>query len=234
MNTIQGKNINVFMKVDSVYYPIFCGKSMTFSIAQDVLETTNVNSGSFRDYEAGMSTSNLEISGVSILNNLEGRLSISYLMQQSVRRVKQDWKISVLDDNGTTLLYTFKGLIITSSFDKTIPGFSQSSVSIQVCGNVDIGTVLPPGATVETVYSDWWNFAEGNTSISGTSSVNGYNLIGVTVLEVDREGIEHDIITSGTPVNRQAKHNNGAGSITFSSALPSNGETVFVLFKRVV
>ena len=234
MNTIQGKNIGGYMKVSGVYYPIFCGKSLTFSLTQDILETTNVSSGNFRDYEAGMSDASMEIGGVSLLSNTGGRLSVNYLMQQSVRRIKQEFKITQTDDDGGILLFTFTGLIVSTSFDKTIPGFSQSSLSVKVCGPLVIDAIVAPGTTTETIYSDWWVFTLAATSIGGASSVQSYNLIGVTILEVDREGVQHDIITVGTPVNRQVKHNNATGTLTFSASIPSNGETVFVLFKRVV
>lgn len=234
MNTVQGKNINCYVKVGISYFPLFCGKSMTYSQSMELIETTNTTNGAWRDYEAGFLGATMSVSGVTISDNLDNRISINYLNQQSVRRVKQDFKITMVDDNGDTFLYTFQGLIPDSSFNKTIPGFSQSDITIQVCGEVTITEIPPPDDGNEVIYSDWWTFPAGDTSIGGTSDIHAYNLIDVTVLEVNREGLQHDIITSGTPGNRQCKHDNTAGEIGFDTDVPSNGETVFVVFKRIL
>jgi hypothetical protein len=157
-------------------------------------------------------------------------------MGLSVRQQVQSWKITLTDNDGDFKVLTFDGFIRTSSFDKIIPGFSQSTLSVRVSGSITIDDVEPPppAGSPEILYSDWWTFPAGQNYIDGASDQHGYTLEACTVLEVDREGINHDIITSGTPVNRQCKHNNTTGVITFDAALPSNGETVFVLFKVIL
>lgn len=233
-NKVQGKNIGGYLKVSGVYFPVFCGQTLTFQTTQDIIETSTVTSGSWRDYEAGMSTSVMNITGVTILDNTENRISDGYLFQQSIRQQKQDWKITKTDDDGDILVYTFQGIIQEIGFDKNIGSYSKSNLTVQVCGPVTVDTVEPPDTGDEVIYSDWWNFTAGATSISGTSVTHSYNLIDVTVLEVDREGMEHNLIDTGSPIGRQCKHDDTAGSITFDAAIPSNGETVFVLFKRVL
>jgi uncharacterized protein YaiE (UPF0345 family) len=232
MNYVQSKNIGVFMKISGVYYPIFCGQTLEFNSDQEEIETTNVNSGSARDFVAGMQTSSMSIGGVTVLNNNGNRIADGYLFQQSVRRVKQEFKITKVDDDGGLLVYTFTGIIKSIGFSKQIPSYSKSSLNVIVCGNVTISTVNPPSDVITNVYSDWWVFTQGSTEISGNSSTLGYNLVGAVVLEVDREGLQHDLIQSGVPVNRQVKHNTGTGVVSFDVNNPSNGETVFVLFRK--
>jgi hypothetical protein len=232
MNTVQGKNIKGFMKVDALYYNIFCGQTLSFGLEQDELETSTVGNGSMRTYDAGFGNAMMEVGGVTILDNSESRIAITYLQQQSIRQQIQDWSIELTDDNNNIVTYLFRGIIRSSNFDKSIPGFSKSAVSIRVSGNITMTTVAPPIGSNEITYSDWWNMAAGETKISGTSTQLSYNLIGCTVLEVDREGTQYDIVTSGTPGNRQAKHNNTTGDVDFDTANPSVGETVFVLFRR--
>lgn len=235
-NKVQGKNIIGSMDVLGVYYPVFCGKALTYNLDQDELETTSVNSGVSREYIAGMANAILNITGVTVLDNTESRIAITYLQQQSVRQLLQNWQIQLTADNGNIIYYRFAGIIRNTSFEKTIPGYSQSSVTIRMSGDPDITIVPPPPppGSPEIIYSDWWTMVAGNTFIDGTSDVHGYGLQGVTVLEVDREGTNFDIITSGTPANRQAKHNNTTGVISFDPTNPSLGETVFVLFKVIL
>lgn len=221
------------MEIDSEYYPIFCGKTLSFTIEQDELETTSVNSGVMREFIAGMGSATFEVGGVTILDNTESRIAITYLQQKSIAQATHSWKIALTDDDGSSIYYLFDGIIRTTSFDKTIPGYSQSSLSVRVTGEIDITYVdpPPPGGLPEIVRSDWWTMAAGDTYIQGASDVHAYTLEAVTVLEVDRSGVQYDIITSGTPTGRQCKHNNTTGVINFDAALPSSGETVFVLFK---
>jgi len=230
MNTVQGKNIKAQMKVDGLYYDIFCGQTCSFSLEQDELETSTKGSGTLRTYVAGTGSALFEVGGVTVSDNNENRIAITYLQQQSVRAQIQSWAVTFDDDNGDTVTYLFDGIIRSSSFDKSgVTGFSKSSVSIRVSGDFVMTTVAPPPGVSEILYSDWWVMTAGATSITGTSSVHGYTLTGKTILEVDREGIQHDLITSGTPGNRQARHS--TSSILFDPTNPSLGETVFVLFK---
>lgn len=232
-NHVQGKNIKVYLKVSGEYYQIFCGKTMSFNLEQEELETTSVNSGAYREFVAGMASAMLEVGGVTINDNTTSRVAITYLQQKSVQQAVQDWKITLTDDSAGLKVYLFQGIIRSTSFDKSIPGYSQSSLSVRVTGEITITETdpPPPGGLPEVVRSDWWTMAAGNTYIDGNSDVHAYGLTAVTVLEVDRSGVQYDIITSGTPTGRQCKHNNTTGVITFDSSLPSNGETVFVLFK---
>lgn len=59
-------------------------------------------------------------------------------------------------------------------------------------------------------------------------------LANVTVLSVEREGLGHEL-TTGTPGNRDAKHNSGAGNIEFLEPGIQNvdayEERVFVKYK---
>lgn len=235
-NRVQSKNIEVSMNIDDIYYPIFCGKSMSFTLDQDEIETTSVNSGVSREYIAGISNALLTVGGVTISNNTGSRIAITYLQQQSVRQLTQNWQIKITDDDGGILYYRFAGIIRNTSFDKNIPGFSQSSVTIRVSGDIDITPVdpPPPPGSPEIIYSDWWTMPVGQTYIDGSSDVHGYTLEAKVVLEVDREGTNFDIITSGSPGNRQAKHNNTTGVVSFDTSNPSVGETVFVLFKEIL
>lgn len=54
-NKVNSKNILFYLKVDGVYYNVFCGQGLDWMQSQEMIETTNVNSGSTTDYESGMS-----------------------------------------------------------------------------------------------------------------------------------------------------------------------------------
>lgn len=244
-NYVQGKNIGGYLKVGGDYFPLFCGKSLTFAIQQDEIETTNIESGSYKDFEAGMTSAMMEVGGVTILDNTGGRIAVSYLMQQGVRRIKQDWKITKTDDDGGVLIYTFQGIILNTSFDKTIPGFSQSSVSVRVCGAIS-STVVDPPSTEFNIYSDYWQTVNGQNYISGNSegesnaSPTPYTPFALAatdkIIQVDAEGTQYDMV-SGTPSvgTREFQFTTSPVRIVFPSDLVFDGsQRVYIQIKRPV
>jgi len=53
----------------------------------------------------------------------------------------------------------------------------------------------------------------------GTSVVTDPRIAYVNMLMVRRRGLEYDLV-SGTPVNRQCRHDPASGSVIFDSSLP--------------
>lgn len=239
-NTVQGKNIIYYMKVDGVYYPVFCSKTMRFSHEQDELETTNITSGSSRAFKPGMANSLVETSGVTTSDNTNGRISVTYLQQTSVRRQIHEWKIVLTDDSGGVVVYVFSGFIRSLDFDKSIPGFSNSNLSVRITGDVEVTAIDPPDDGGRSVYADYWIAVAGQNYIDGASSGNtdgtmytlqtDDELLGVAV-----EGQPFYLITSGSPAAGQpeCKFNTTTAVLAFPTTLVfSGGERVYVIWER--
>lgn len=239
-NKVNSKNILFYLKVDGVYYSVFCGQGLDWRQSQEMIETTNVNSGSTTDYESGMSTAVCSVSGVHVLDNTDSRISWNYLQTLSIRRTKQDWKIVQTDDDGDIVVYTFQGLIQDGGFSKSIPGYSKSSVTIQVCGGVTMTTVDPPAGGAYEYISDSWTTTNGQNYISGASTGNYNNATTYTLLATDEimdvvvEGAPFYQV-SGTPASGEAEFffNTSPVRIEFPSTLVFDGsQRVFVMFRR--
>lgn len=222
-NYVRGKNVIVEMFAVDNYYPVFCAKSADFTLNQDMIETTSTNSGAAREFVAGMSDATLNVNGVTTSDNTGGRLSINYLLQQSVRRQAQRIRILMTDDNGDLFTLAFYALIQTTGFSRDVPSYSQSTISFKITGNLSTTTIPGPSvSTEEVLYLD---------CVAGQSSVTDSALIGATVLEVQRSGLGHDV-TTGTPTGRQFLFNDALGEISFDSTNPFNsGEVIYVLYK---
>jgi hypothetical protein len=111
-----------------------------------------------------------------------------------------------------------------------VNNWSDFNLLLEGTGGLSVTAIDPPGdVTCESIKSDWWTTTEGLSGIAGTGHA-GLSFAGHDVIEVDREGLQYDIITTGTPGNRQAKYTGGS-TITFD---PSNpflaGETIFVIW----
>lgn len=225
MSTVKGRNIVLSMYVTDNYYPIFCAKTMSYDPVQDEVEKTSINSGSSREYEAGMFSATVTCTGIQTLNNSGGKISVNYLGQQSVRRQKQQFLITQTDDDGNSLIMSFDGIIISPSFSRDTNGFGQSSVSIRVTGDVLYDSIILPPVP-EEVFSDYFSCTEGQSSISDAS------LEDVEILQVARSGDTHEE-TTGTPGNHQFKYTSGTGTVLFDVNNPFNdGEWIYVEWKE--
>jgi hypothetical protein len=225
MNTIRGKNIVCSMLVDSTYYPIFCAKTAEFNINQDEIETTSVNSGSSREYVPGMMNATLSMTGVTTLDNTNSRISVLYLMQQSIRRQVRDLIITLTDDDANDIVISFQAIIVATGFTRDVASYSQCSVNFRVTGDIGFDSIIVP-PTPETVYSDYYGITAGISTLTVT------DLIGVEILMVARSGSVHEEIT-GTPTGRQFAFNGTTGTLTFDASIPFNtGEDVYVEWKE--
>jgi len=226
MNTIKSNNQFIELLISGEYYPFFCCKDFTYAQSQEVVEVTSVNSGAAREYQSGMTTGTLDINGVSVLDNSDGKISIFYLMQQSIRRVAQTLRIRNLDDDGNAYQIVFNALITGNTLSRSRGTYSQSATQLIVTGEPTFSGIVPPPAGFEVQEPLYLTFTTGATSVTDALLAQP----GVTILEVQREGFGQDQ-TTGTPGNRQFAFNAGTGTISFDPTNPSNGETVYVLYE---
>jgi hypothetical protein len=223
-NKVKGKNVVIAMLIDATYYPVFCCKTAEFTMLQDEFETTSINSGSSREYEPGMMNASLSISGVTTLDNTNGKVSITYLLQQAIRRTTQTFRMTLTDNDGDDLVISFSGFLTRGSLNRDVNGFSQSAVDIRITGDISIDEIILPPAP-EEVYTIY------KTCTAGQSSVQDNLLIGATVLIVARSGDVHEV-TSGTPGNHQYRHTSATGVVDFDTTNPFNtGEVIMVNYK---
>lgn len=243
-NRIKSNNVIIELAILGVYYPVFCGKTMEFVQSQELIEVTSVNSATGREYEPSMTTGTLSITGVSILDNADGRISLPYLMGAALRAV-QNMRIRLTDDDATTLQISFQAIITTNTLSRAVGTYSNSAVSMTVTGGITVGSVTPPAPVEVNVYSDTWATVNGQSYVDGASlgispsavANGGAFTLGATdtLLEVKVEGTEFDLITSGAPGNRQCKFNTSTFVVTFATDMIFDGtQKVFIEWKRTL
>lgn len=230
-NRVKSNNVIIQMLISGTYYPVFCGKSMEFVQNQETIEVTSINSAVSREYEAGMTTGSLSINGVTILDNTGSRVAITYLMTEAIRRTPQTMRIVLTDDDGGMLQIAFSALITSNRLSRQFGTYSLSNSDFVVTGDITISALVPPpgGSCIEIPL--YLATTPGATSVSDSA----LEATGVVILQVDREGLQHDE-TTGTPGNREFKFTGGAGAgtVAFDPTNPFNsGETVYVLYKII-
>ena len=226
-NRVKSNNVIIEMLISGIYYPIFCGKTMEFVQAQEVIEVTSINNTIAREYEAGMTTGNLSITGVTILDNTGNRIAITYLMQEAIRRAAQTMRIRLIDDDGGALQIAFSAIIVNNTLSRSVGTYSQSSTQLIITGEPTLSAIIPPPGIEcpeEPLYID---------VVAGATSVHDVLLEqpGVVILGVARgPSVFQQVL--GTPGNAQFRFGGVDGTLYFDTTNPFNaGEVIWVLYK---
>jgi hypothetical protein len=217
-NKVAGKNVVVTMLISGNYYPIFCGKAADLPLEQDEIEVTHVNSGADREYVPGMSNYLLNVSGVTVLDNTEGRLSVLYFMQLAVRRTINTYRVVFTDQDGDTAYISFDAFIRNTSVNRDVVQWSQSSLTLRITGNLTFGTTIvdptPPTCeqepTIYTTIPDGVLYASSALLIPGVGET-------ITILHVSRSGMTY-YESGGSPGNMEFQYNSALGRIIFQYA----------------
>lgn len=228
---VKGSNMIASIKVGAEFYPVFCAKSCSFEMTNEIILRTSVNDGLFPKRRIRRTDWSGSASGVLVTNNTADRYSPFYLIQESVRRSNLTWQFEFTNIDGETKTITGDALIENLPISGDVQSFVQCTVNIVGTGAFVMDESPSSGGTDENVDSDYWNTTPGSYTIDGTS-VGGKSLVGKVILAISREGTVYDPITSGSASNRTALFNSALGRITFDSGIPFNaGETVWAMWK---
>lgn len=230
---VLGKNVIAYMKVGDTFFPIFCATVNEFNSDQDEIETTHVNSGPNREFVPGMGGATLSVTGITAAIN-DSRVAITYLVQQSVRRLIHTLRLIITDQvlpTPNAVVMTFQAFIRTTGISSPKSAFSTGNATFRITGGIQYDTVIPEPEVPACEVQDplYLEFPDGDTSVQDDTLIQVSGQV-ITILEVQREGTGFDQ-TSGTPGNRQFKYDSTLGTISFATSNPSNGETVYVLYK---
>ena len=227
---VRGSNMIASILVNSVYYPVFCAKSCSFELTNEIILRTSVNDGLFPKRRIRRTDWSGSASGVLVTDNNIDRYSPFYLLQESVRRTELDWQFEFTNLDGEIKTIEGPALIENLPISGDVQSFVQCTVNIIGTGAFTIDQSPPAGG--EDVDSDYWDTTVGENTIIGLS-VNNKSMIGKTILAIAREGVVYDPETAGTANNRIAIFNSSLGRVTFDANIPFNpGETVWCMWKN--
>ena len=225
-NIVTGDNVNVEALIEGDYVVIGCATSCSFTFQNELIGKTDVNAGLFRKKRVRIS----DCAGTVMTTTTESnRVSITRFLQEAIRRSENDLRFSYQDTSGNYIRIVGKFLVETIGLAAAVADFCDFDLNLQGTGGIEITGLGSDALSCPEVFSDWWETTPGGTSISG-SGEGGRNFDGHNVLEVDREGLQYDIVDTGTPGNREAKYTGGA-TISFDPTNVFNsGERIFVMW----
>lgn len=225
---VQGRNVNVEALINDVWIVIGCAYACSFEFENELIGKTDVNAGLFRKKRVRISDTRGSVQGLTTLENSATRLTAFHFLQEAVRRTENDMRFVFEDDGGNTRYIQALFLVRSLQLTGDTSGFSEFDLQLEGTGNISIGTVDPvPDVQCPELFSDTWEMAEGETSVSGPG-LSGRSFTGADVLEVDREGTQYDY-SATAPGNREYGYD--GTEVSFENGAVEGGERVFVVWK---
>lgn len=231
MEPIHGKDILLSIKVGDEFIPVICAIDMTFTCTQEVLLATSVDTGIWRRKRLrNLSEWNVQVSGLSKIDNSDGQVSFFYLLQENIRGSEQTIQIMFEDSDANTQVLEGVVIIPQLTINGNVGSFADATISFEGTGAVEIGIPISDvdSDLCDDLVSDVWVLAEGEFAINGAGQ-EGNSFAGKDILEVDREGTQYDY-TNGSPGNREFAYD--GTDISFADAGITDGEKVYVLWKQ--
>lgn len=234
--------VNVETLVNGDYIVIGCAESCDFEFENELIGKTDVNAGLFRKRRVRISDMRGSVQGLTTLENSATRLTIFHFLQEAVRRSEISMRFVFTDQSGFLRRISGIFLVKTVKIGGNATDFSDFDLQIEGTSNIEIGVVIPPGGgggggggddsgeevICADLFSDYWETVEGESSVSGLG-VQGRSFADQQIIEVDREGIEHEPVGS-TPGNREYSYD--GTTISVDTTNPFNaGERIFVIWK---
>lgn len=226
MALVDGKNVVVLVYYESAWVPYACGRSCSFNPVTEFLETSVSGSGYWKTY---LPTFNGATGSIEGLINLEkdNHLSIADLRAMQYAQTRLLIRFEREDRDGNVYTDEFYCYISSSTDTGSFDNVATFSVDFLVDGEViqvfTPSPILIAGRVIRYEY----------TAAGGETFFDASDLINVEILDVNRDGIGYSpIITTGTPIAKEAKYTGGSGRITFPSALEPD-EEVFVLYQEI-
>lgn len=224
MSLVKGDNVILYI-YDSIWKPIVCGRSCTFNTNAEDIETSITGSGVWRTFEYMALTWTCSFDGVILLDGLD-ELSLQDIRAWQYGRQKVLLRYQRTDQDGN--IYTDEGYALITSISDTGAVDDMATFTIDLKGTGPLTTVLTP-----TPVSTGKAFRYEYTASGGEDSFTNSILIGKDILDVVVDGVgRSQIITTGTPVNQEAKYSSGSGTITLPFPMDQDME-VYVLYQDI-
>ena len=221
-DVVRGDGVIFYAKLGTTFYPFACSKDVTITHTTDKIELAPYTSGKWRSYIYGRTTGTITSSGVVKVVPDSGKNGIFDLLDSLKEHFIILTKYSVVDPSGNTKTYEVPCLIDEVTISGTVGATATYTFTLTMNGDPAFDQVV-----VDTPLTDVDSW--GYTATGGETTISDSVILGVDVLDVRRNGIGLEGITTGTPNGSQVLYNSGAGSLTFGFALGA-GEWILTIY----
>lgn len=225
MGLVRGKNVVVLFFHSGVWLPYACARSCSLSVNTDFIETSVSGAGKWRTFSPQANSFTGSIEGLLNLEKIN-TLSLADLRAKQYAQTRLLVRFERTDDDTPAHVYSDQFYCYISNSTDTSAFDNVATFNVDLQGDGPITQVFTPSPIITgTVLRLEYTAAGGETSITDT------DLINKTIVEVVNDGMGFSpIITSGTPIAKEAKYISGTGTIEFPAPL-EEGQEVYIIYQ---
>lgn len=228
MSFVVGDNVMVYIYDGGQWKPVVCGRSCTLNIARETIETSITGTGPWRKYVPAGITWDCSIEGAVYLQKVN-TLALPDLTTMLV--VGSEILMRFQRTDQTANVYLNEGYALVTAVSDTGAIDSIDSFTIQLKGSGALTSIFTPTPINPNGKMKRLEY----TGVAGEYFFTSAALNLVDVIDVVVDGVGRSkIITSGTPVNQEAKYTSGLGVGRIEIGQPIEaGVEVYVLYQDI-
>lgn len=228
---VRGKNVAVFIYDGGTWKLYACGRECTLNRVTDFIETSVSGSGKFKTFRTTWNSFTGEITGVQHINK-SGMINLADFDTLWQGQTKLLMRFQRTSDAGA--VYTSEASFFISQLSDTGPYKDAATYTVNLQGTGGITNIASPTTSLNNNPVKRYPTIGNSLGISvGATSFSNAALIGKDILEVVKDGLgQAKLITSGTPVAKEAKYTSSTGTIEFGVQFEA-GEEAYVLYQDV-
>lgn len=230
MSKVLGENFILRHFDGGIWKTLACARSADFNVDTETIETTVTGSGNWKTCEPTVHSFSGQSEGIIALNE-SGQLTLPELRAIQFAKTKLLTRFTTTAIDGTIYIEECYLYITNSVSTGADGGIATFSISYKGTGSIT-QVFTPPPPTTGIVYR---YPAVGSTApvAAGTVSITIAGLGSKSILAVFKDGIgNNDIITSGTPVDKEVLYETSGSDGVFTWAIPFDGESFFILYQN--
>lgn len=135
MTLVQGNEVNVYIYNESEWQIYACGTACSVDIAQELLPISTVDTGTYRDFEAGLKDVTIYMDGVVTLDQLN---KVQYFDIVNTMGVVKQLKVELVNEWGDEMSFETDALVERCVVDGQAEGVATWSVTWKGCGALTI------------------------------------------------------------------------------------------------
>lgn len=222
---IEGKNAILRLYKAGLFELMGCSTSVSFNCETELIRKTGPSSAGYVEFASRLCEWGISHSGVTFISR-GNDYTVFDMLNEQLRREGVDMELEFTDDEDHFRIIKGHVLIPSITIDAPAVGFVEESIEFKGSGPFEILTNVIPPTNEDEVKK--YEYIPGFEEDSFSDPV----LIGREILHVVRDVATAQVITAGTPNEKQVKYLSGSGAIVAPETNKFQpGEYILVLYK---
>lgn len=204
-----------------------CATGMDFYYDTEMIEKATVGTAGHKRWTYGMSEWGLTLYSLTVIVPTPTMYTVFDSLLESLRKIGLDIELIFEDSVGNLKVLSGRCMIPRTAISASENGFSSDTIELKGDGTFTIGTTLStpgPSLTTDVKVINYTSASGGENTLTFPAT------IGKEILYVARDGVGKEVITVGTPNDKQVKWNSGSGEFTLPYDM-QQGEWLYIEYQ---